>query len=63
VGKDDPEPDFAGMNTIPKELNIAGKRFAAQKAAFTDNRLDLGAGADCWMKWCVNREIPVKTSG
>ena len=43
VGKDDPEPEFAGMNTIPKELAIAGKRLVGQKAAFSDNRLDLGA--------------------
>jgi len=43
VGKDAPEPDFAGMTAIPKELAIAGKRLAGQKAAFTDTRLDLGA--------------------
>jgi len=43
VGKDDPEPDFAKMTAIPSELTIAGKRLAARQAAFTDNRLDLGA--------------------
>jgi len=83
VGKDDPEPDFKGMKDIPKELIVAGKRLVTQTAAFTDNRLDvgallggkaegktayllatieadrdteveLGAGADWWMKWWVN---------
>jgi len=43
VGKDDPEPHFAGMKQVPSELNVCGKRLAALKAAFTDNRLDLGA--------------------
>jgi len=43
VGKDDPEPDFKGTKDIPKELAIAGKKLAGQAAAFTDNRLDLGA--------------------
>lgn len=43
VGQADPEPDFAGMTTIPNELAIAGKKLAAQKAVFADNRLDLGA--------------------
>ena len=86
VGKDDPEPEFAGMNAIPKELTIAGQQLAAQPAAFADNRLDLGAllggkevgktgyllatidaakdtdvelgaGADWWMKWWVNGEV------
>jgi len=91
VGKDDPEPDFAGMNAIPNELAIAGKKLAAQKAAFADdNRLDLGAllggkevgktayllavveaakaieielgaGADWWMKWWVNGEVVCDT--
>jgi len=92
VGKDDPEPDFAGMNAIPNELAIAGKKLAAQKAAFADdNRLDLGAllggkevgktayllatieaakelevelgaGADWWMKWWVNGEVVCDTT-
>jgi len=43
VGKDDPEPEFAGMTAIPKELTVAGKKLAGQTAAFTDHRLDLGA--------------------
>jgi hypothetical protein len=43
VSKDDPEPDVAGMKDIPAEMNVGGKRLAAQKAAFADNRLDLGA--------------------
>ena len=43
AGKYDPEPEFAGMMNVPKELTIAGKKLAAQKAAFADNRLDLGA--------------------
>jgi len=90
IGKYDPEPDFAGMNAIPKELTIAGKRLAGQKAAFTDNRLDLGAllgghevgktayllasveaekateielgaGADWWMKWWVDGAVACDT--
>jgi len=43
VGKADPEPDFAVMTDIPKELSIAGRQLAGQKAVFTDNYLDLGA--------------------
>jgi len=91
VGKDDPEPDFEGVKDLPKELAIAGKKLAAQKAAFADdNRLDLGAmlggtaegktayllavieavkamevelgaGADWWMKWWVNGEVVCDT--
>jgi len=90
VGQADPEPDFAGLTAIPKELTIAGKKLAAQAAAFTDNRLDigarlggkaegktayllanvevardteveLGAGADWWMKWWVNGEVVCDT--
>ena len=91
VGKDESEPEFAGMNAIPNELAIAGKKLAAQKAAFADdNRLDLGAllggkevgktayllavieavkamevelgaGADYWMKWWVNGEVVCDT--
>ena len=90
VGKDDPEPDFAGLTAIPKELTVDGKRLAGQKAAFTDNRLDLGAllggkevgriayllanvdvakdtevelgaGADWWMKWWINGAVVCDT--
>jgi len=90
VGRADPEPMFAGMNAIPNELIVAGKPLAGQKAAFTDNRLDLGAllggqevgktayllasveaekateidlgaGADWWMKWWVNGEVVCDT--
>ena len=90
VGQDDPEPEFATMTAIPKELTIAGKRLAAQAAAFTDHRLDLGAllggkgdgksayllatieadketevelgaGADWWMKWWVNGAVVCDT--
>jgi len=43
VGQADPEPDLAGMTAVPEELTVAGKKLAAQEAAFTDNRLDLGA--------------------
>jgi len=92
VGKADPEPDFAVMTDIPKELSIAGRQLAGQKAVFTDNRLDLGAllggkavgktayllaaiqadkameielgaGADWWMKWWVNGEVVCDTLG
>ena len=43
AGKNDPEPDFAGLTAVPKVLTIAAKKLAGQRAAFTDNRLDLGA--------------------
>jgi len=43
AGKHDPEPDFAGMTDIPAALMVGGKRLAGQKAAFTDDRLDIGA--------------------
>jgi len=43
VGKDDPEPDFAGMKEVPAELAVSGKQFASQEAVFADNRLELGA--------------------
>ena len=91
VGQDAPEPEFAGMTVVPKELAVAGKRLAGQKAAFTDHRLDLGAllggqevgktayllaviemdkatevelgaGADWWMKWQVNGEVVCDTT-
>jgi len=90
VGKDDPEPDFAGMKDVPGELTIAGNRLARQKTAFADNHLDLaalldskkvgktayllavveaakaieielGAGADWWMKWWVNGAVVCDT--
>jgi len=90
VGQDAPEPDFAGMTAIPKELAIAGKKLAAQPAAFTGGRLDLGAlcggkaegktayllavvevdkdteielgaGADWWMKWWMNGAVVCDT--
>jgi len=90
VGQADPEPDFAGLTAVPKELTVAGKKLAGQKATFTDNRLDLGAllggkevgktayllanvevardtevelgaGADWWMKWWINGEVVCDT--
>ena len=91
VGKDESEPEFAGMTTIPKELTITGKKLAGQPTAFADHRLDLGAllggqevgktayllasveaekateidlgaGADWWMKWWVNGEVVCDTT-
>lgn len=41
--KGDPEPDFAGMTDVPKELAAGGKRVAGQSVAFSGGRLDLGA--------------------
>jgi len=43
VAKADPEPDFAGMQDIPAELNVAGKRLTGQQAMLADSRVDLGA--------------------
>jgi hypothetical protein len=43
VGKDDPEPESAGMKDVPAELSVAGKRLAGQKASFTGSRLGVGA--------------------
>jgi len=43
VGKDDPEPDFAGINDVPAKLTVDGQRLAGRKAEFADNGLDLGA--------------------
>ena len=91
AGKDDPEPDFAGMSGVPAELTIAGRRLEARALAFTGGRFDLGAplggqgigktayllavvestkdldlelgaGADWWMKWWVNGEVVCDTT-